>query len=131
LTLFVDASALVSIIAGEEDDESLALRVITDSDPIWSALSCWETISGLSRSRRYDLPLARIEVEQFARSRPFRMVPIDEKERQLAIDAFLHFGKGRHRANLNFGDCFAYACAKANDAELLYKGGDFIHTDLA
>jgi len=131
LTLFVDASALVSIIAGEEDGESLAQRVIADPDPIWSALSCWETISGLGRSHRYPLEVARVEVEAFARSRPFRIVPIGDDERQQAIAAFVRFGKGRHRANLNFGDCFAYACARTNGAKLLYKGNDFAQTDLA
>jgi ribonuclease VapC len=43
----------------------------------------------------------------------------------------LRYGKGRHPARLNMGDCFAYACAKTNDARLLYKGDDFSHTDLA
>ncbi len=48
-----------------------------------------------------------------------------------AVDAYADFGKGRHLAALNMGDCFAYACAKANGAKLLYKGNDFTHTDLA
>jgi len=50
---------------------------------------------------------------------------------ELALDAYARYGKGRHRAALNMGDCFAYACAKANRAKLLYKGDDFVHTDLA
>ena len=48
-----------------------------------------------------------------------------------AVEAYADFGKGRHLAALNMGDCFAYACAKTNDATLLYKGDDFSHTDLA
>ena len=46
-------------------------------------------------------------------------------------EAYARWGKGVHPASLNYGDCFAYACAKANDARLLYKGNDFVHTDLA
>lgn len=49
---------------------------------------------------------------------------------ELAIDAFLRFGRGRHPAALNFGDCMAYALAKALDAPLLYKGNDFSQTDI-
>ena len=56
---------------------------------------------------------------------------VGERELRLAIDAHARYGKGRHRAALNMGDCFAYACAKANDAKLLYKGEDFSKTDLA
>ena len=48
----------------------------------------------------------------------------------LAIDAYARYGKGRHPAALNFGDCFAYACAKHFDVPLLYKGNDFAQTDI-
>ena len=59
------------------------------------------------------------------------LVTIGVEDLRLALDAYQTYGKGRHRAKLNFGDCFAYACAKANGAKLLYKGDDFTHTDLA
>lgn len=59
------------------------------------------------------------------------VVPIGAAETEEALDAHDRYGKGRHRARLNMGDCFAYACAKTNGAELLYKGDDFVHTDLA
>ena len=132
LTLFVDASALVAIIAGEEDQQALALRVIADDDPIWSPMSCWETISALRSSHRYTFERARIEVEAFAESRPLRLVAVGESERRIALDAYAEYGKGgRHPAKLNMGDCFAYACAKSNKAALLYKGNDFAKTDLA
>lgn len=130
MTLFIDASALIAIIADEPDGDALAMQVVADPDPIWSPLSCWETISGLRRAYGYALGAAQAEVEQFAASRPFRLVTIGEAERRIALDAYRRYGKGRHRAALNFGDCFAYACARANDARLLYKGDDFVHTDL-
>jgi ribonuclease VapC len=60
----------------------------------------------------------------------FRIVPIAASEFELAMDAYARFGKGRHPTRLNLGDCFAYACAKANRARLLFKGDDFAKTDI-
>ena len=61
----------------------------------------------------------------------FRFVEVGERGWRLAPDAHARYGKGRHRAALNMGDCFACACAKANGAKLLYKGEDFRRTNLA
>ena len=131
MTLFVDASALVAIIAGEPERENLARDVIKSDDPISSAMACWEAISALRASYDRNVADARAEVEAYAGSRPFRLVSIGEEERRIALDAYLTYGKGRHPARLNMGDCFAYACAKTNKARLLYKGDDFGYTDLA
>jgi ribonuclease VapC len=61
-----------------------------------------------------------------------RIVPIDETTAHAAVAAFERYGKGRKsRAGLNFGDCLSYACAKVHGARLLFKGGDFAHTDVA
>jgi ribonuclease VapC len=132
LIVFVDASALVAMIA-QEDDANVYKSAIREADEIlWSAMSCWESISSLCFSRKFSVATARRAVEQVAGLGPFRLVPIDEAERSLALDAYEKYGKGSgHRAKLNMGDCFAYACAKINGARLLYKGSDFIHTDLA
>ncbi len=131
MTLFIDASALVAVIAGEQERDRFLDEIAADPDPVWSAMSCWEATSALTSN--YGLPPgdARREVEDSAAFRPFRLVPIAEVERCLALDAYRTYGKGRHRAQLNMGDCFAYACAKANGARLLYKGADFAETDLA
>ena len=59
-----------------------------------------------------------------------KAVPIDLEQLALARTAFRQYGKGRHRAGLNFGDCFAYALARQRNLPLLYKGGDFGHTDI-
>jgi ribonuclease VapC len=59
-----------------------------------------------------------------------RIVPVDQAQARIAREAFRRFGKGRHRAMLNFGDCFVYALAKALDAPLLFKGNDFVLTDV-
>ena len=60
-----------------------------------------------------------------------RFVEIGAREFEIASEAFARFGKGRHPAALNMGDCFAYACAKANKASLLFIGDDFTKTDIA
>jgi len=131
VTLFVDASALVAMIAGEPEQESLAIQVRDDTDPLWSAMTEWEAVAALCRSYGYPLEDARREVADTAAARPLRLVPIGSREASLALEAYRSYGKGRHVAALNMGDCFSYACAKANDARLLYKGNDFAKTDLA
>ena len=131
MTIFVDASALVAMILPEHDGENLAAVARSDGEALWSAMSCWEAVLAISKRRGMTLAAARGEIEALAAAMPFTLVPIGEDERALAMDAHEVFGKGRHRARLNMGDCFAYACAKTNNARLLYKGQDFIHTDLA
>jgi ribonuclease VapC len=84
-----------------------------------------------SRYHAFQIPTARESVGRFLEAGGFRFVGIGERELDLALDAYARYGKGRHRAALNMGDCFAYACAKANRAKLLYKGEDFLATDLA
>jgi ribonuclease VapC len=61
----------------------------------------------------------------------FQLVAITDREWVISAEAYARFGKGRHPAALNMGDCFAYACAESNSARLLYKGDDFSRTDLA
>ena len=56
---------------------------------------------------------------------------IGKPEYDLGLEAYAHYGKGRHPAKLNMGDCFAYACAKSHKAKLLFKGDDFTKTDIA
>jgi ribonuclease VapC len=129
--IFADASALIAIIAGEDDADALADMLEADSGRLCSAMAVWETVAGLCRSYAFSIPAARERVGRFLEAGDFRFAEIGEREMRLAIDAYAHFGKGRHWAALNMGDCFAYACAKANYAKLLYKGEDFSKTDLA
>jgi len=132
LTLFVDASALVAIICEEPDGDILAKTLRDDATPLWSAMSCWETVSSLHHSYGWPIERARQEVELVASAARLTLVAIGEVELATALDAYQTYGRGsRHPAKLNFGDCFAYACAKANHAALLYKGNDFAKTDLA
>nr|WP_242192694.1 type II toxin-antitoxin system VapC family toxin [Sphingomonas hankookensis] len=131
MTLFVDASALVAMIAGEPDSGALISRLMDDPDPLWSAMTEWETVLALCRSYRYPIERARREVRDTAAAAALRRVDIGTDESRVALDAYDRYGKGRHEAKLNMGDCFAYACARTNNATLLYKGDDFARTDLA
>jgi ribonuclease VapC len=74
---------------------------------------------------------ARRQVDRFLRLAGVRIVEIGDDELARALDAFDRYGKGRHPARLNMGDCFAYACAKTQGVPLLFKGDDFGQTDIA
>jgi ribonuclease VapC len=128
--IFADASALIAIITGEPDADALA--DVLQADPVrrCSAVSVWETVAGLSFSYAARPEDARLQAQRFLDAGAFEFVPIGETEYAIAVDARARFGKGRHPAGLNMGDCFAYACAKANRAKLLYKGSDFAQTDI-
>ncbi len=129
--IFVDASALIAIIAGERDADSLADRLEADPIRCCSAISIWETTVGLCRSHKFTVPTARRHIDRFLMIAKIRYVNIGEPECIIATDAYAQYGKGRHPAALNMGDCYAYACARSNQARLLFKGDDFDKTDIA
>jgi ribonuclease VapC len=128
--IFVDASALIAIIAGEADADRLADILEADEVRLCSPLSVWETIAGLCHSYVFSVPSARAHVRHFLETGNFQFVSIGEQELEAATDAYAQFGKGRHPAKLNMGDCYAYACARTNGAKLLFKGDDFAKTDI-
>ena len=128
--VFVDASALIAIIAGEADADALADLLEADRERICSALSVWETVAGLCRRYMFSVPAARTHVGRFVVAAKLRFVGIGEREFDVAAEAYAQYGKGRHPAALNMGDCFAYACARENRAKLLFKGEDFTKTDV-
>ena len=128
--IFADASALVAIIADEA--EAGYFSDVLEADPVrlCSALSVWETVAGLCRSYMFSIPSAREHVRRFLDTADIKFVQIGEREFEVATDAYAQFGKGRHPAGLNMGDCYAYACAKVHGAKLLFKGDDFAKTDV-
>jgi ribonuclease VapC len=130
VTIFVDASALIAIIAGEPEADKLADLMEADHNRLCSALSVWETVAGLCRSYTFSVPAARTHVGRFLSLAQIQFASIDEQEFECATDAYAQYGKGRHKAALNMGDCYAYACAKTNQAKLLFKGVDFTMTDI-
>lgn len=128
--IFVDASAMISMMAGESDADELADRLGVERLRLCSAISVWEAIAGLCRTYTFSVPSAQTTVQSFIALNDLKYVGIGERELNLASAAYAEFGKGRHPAALNMGDCFAYACAKANSARLLFKGEDFAKTDI-
>jgi len=128
--VFVDATAMISMMTGESDADSLSDRLEAEQPRLCSALSLWETIAGLCRAYTYSVPSAQAAVRSFMELNDLTLVSIGEREFDIATQAYAEFGKSRHPAALNLGDCFAYACAKANRAKLLFRGDDFAKTDI-
>jgi ribonuclease VapC len=131
LTILVDASAIVAIMSGEPEADVFSDAIEEHSDRCFCAVGAWEAARAIARIRTIGVRIAAEAVRSFAREASLRMVEIGEAESREAIEAHDRYGKGRHEAQLNMGDCFAYACAKTNNAQLLYKSDDFRHTDLA
>lgn len=128
--IFVDASALVSMAAREPDALDLADVLESERERVCSPIALWETVAGLCRSHMFSVESARDRVKGLRELFGLQVVGLGEREYDLALEAYAQFGKGRHPAALNMGDCFAYACAKANRAALLFKGDDFSKTDI-
>jgi ribonuclease VapC len=131
MKLFIDASALVALLALEEGFEVLGEKLDQADQRITSPIAPWEATIALSKSCGIMLDFAIRDVQAFISARGVSVVSVGEIEGAVALTAQRRYGKGRHRARLNMGDCFAYACAKTNGAKLLYKGDDFVHTDMA
>ncbi len=129
--MFVDASALCAMLTSEEDARELLARLQQAGTRITSPLAVWETVIAVARILSLPLGDARVAVEAYLRLMGIVVVAVPAEAAGLAIEAFERFGKGRHPAALNFGDCFAYAMARAQGLPLLYKGGDFPLTDIA
>lgn len=130
MKIFADASALIAIIADEPKADALADALEAATIRLCSPMSVWETVAGLCHSHGLSIQSAQAEVQPFLQSGSLTFVPIAEREFAFAIEAYARFGKGRHAAALNMGDCFAYACARSNDAKLLFLGDDFARTDI-
>ena len=95
-----------------------------------SGLALWETV--VATSRILGLPVDDVanDVRTYLEENDISCIPIDESIALAALEAFGRYGKGRHPAKLNLGDCFAYACARHHRVPLLYKGEDFALTDI-
>jgi ribonuclease VapC len=125
--MVVDTSALVAILLGEPDAERFARALDDASVRLLSAVTRVE-LSCVIEGRKGET--GRADVELLLRDGGFDIVSVTPQQAEVAIDAFRRFGRGRHRARLNIGDCFAYALAVVADHTLLFKGDDFIHTDI-
>lgn len=138
--MFLDASAIVAILAEEPGWEDLHTRLAQARTRLYiSDIARYEASQAIARRRsgkRKPTPVqlagARDAVDEFLAGVSAENIDIDKTIGSLAIDASMRYGKAvGHPADLNLGDCFAYACAKAFNVPLLYKGNDFSQTDLA
>ncbi len=125
--MVIDTSAVVAILLGEPDAMDFAAAIEQAGPRLMSAATLLEASivvesrKGAEGARDLDLFVYRAGIE---------IVPVDQEQAEVARIAWRRFGKGRHAAGLNYGDCFAYALAKVSQAKLLYKGSDFGFTDL-
>lgn len=124
--IVIDASAVVAILSGEPEAPTLLERIALAPQRCISAANLLEARLVLEIGRGFEPEritelLTRWQVE---------IVAFEPSDVGLAFDAYRRFGKGRHAARLNMGDCAAYALAKARGWPLLYKGDDFALTDI-
>ena len=126
--MIVDASALVALTF-MEDDEATYAQALRDAATLHIApINWWEAFARAERSKDPSRRGAFVQVEEALR---LTLVPTDATQLTVAKHAWRLYGKGSgHRAQLNMGDCFAYALAKTLDEPLLFKGDDFTHTDV-
>ncbi len=139
--MLVDASAIVAVLNREPDAEAFETAIGEHDGHLYvSPLTIYEAALGLARARcgggrrpkRSDIEFAHAAVRFFVEDNRIQAVSVTPEIAARAIEAASRYGKAvGHPADLNFGDCFAYACAKALGAPLLYKGDDFSKTDLA
>jgi ribonuclease VapC len=121
-----DTSALIAVVLGEPEAERFLAALRSDAVSI-SAVSLTE--AAIVAEARQGPDAAR-DLELLTAAVVDRIVAVDEAHARAAAGAWRRFGKGRHPANLNFGDCFAYATASLGNLPLLFKGDDFTQTDL-
>jgi ribonuclease VapC len=129
--MFIDTSAIVSILIGEPGSDRLADAIAASKHPFTSPLVRLEACMVLST--RLDItPLqAQQQYDTFLAEAGVTVISVTDKIGEIAVAAFEQFGKGRgSRAKLNLADCMSYACAKAYRVPILFTGRDFAHTDL-
>ena len=125
--MVVDSSALIAVLRREPEAERFSDLIYNARQLRLSAANLLETVIVLAgRTGNDNWPL----VWGFILEMRIEVAPVTLWQTQLANEAFLRFGKGRHKAALNFGDCLAYALARQLEMPLLYKGDDFAQTDI-
>jgi ribonuclease VapC len=124
--MVIDSSAMIAILRLEDEAKKFAKAISSDPVRLISAATMVEI--GILLIARSDS--AYQEFEQLIADIEIEVVPVDEQQSRIALDAFRRYGKGRHPAHLNYGDCFSYALAKLTGEPLLFKGNDFSQTDI-
>ncbi len=127
--MFLDASAIIAMLGDEKEGDAFADALAAAPVRLTSPIAVWESVAGLAKEYALSIPEARRKVAEFLAVAKVRIVALGEADLEFALDAYDQFGKGRHPARLNLGDCFAYAAAKAQGASLLHKDEGFWLTD--
>jgi len=125
--MVVDTSALVAILLREPDADVFGKALADAAVRLISTVTRVE-LSCVIAGRKGEA--GRADLERLLRDGAFDVVSVTPQQAEIAIGAFRRFGKGRHRAGLNLGDCFSYGLSVATDHALLFKGDDFAHTDV-
>lgn len=125
--MVIDTSAVLAILQNEPERRKFNEAIETAESRSLSTASFVE--SSMILESRYGADGVR-DLDLFISKAQLMLAPVDTEQAQLARDAFRKYGKGRHPAGLNFGDCFSYALAKVLDEPLLFKGEDFSKTDI-
>jgi ribonuclease VapC len=125
--MILDTSAVIAILAGEPDAEHFARLIERDPTPRIGMPTLLEASIVLTRWFGEE---AEAALDAFVREAGAEVVPFDLPQLRAAQEAYRRFGKGRHPAGLNFGDCMSYALARVCDEPLLFKGEDFARTDV-
>jgi len=127
--MIIDTSAIIAILRDEPEAMSFARAIADATDRRVSAVNFVESAVVIDASRD---PIATRRFDDFITEANILIEPVTKFQAQIARDAYRDFGKGSgHPAKLNFGDCFSYALAKVSGEALLFKGDDFVHTDIA
>jgi ribonuclease VapC len=125
--MVIDSSAILAILLDEPERAAFDRAIAMDPLRLISAVSRVEA-GMVIESRKGEA--GRSLLDAFLRLAGADIVAVTAEQAELALEAFRRFGRGHHRAALNIGDCFAYAAARATGQSLLFKGNDFIHTDV-
>lgn len=125
--MVIDSSALIAILEKEAEAE-LFLRLMYEADTLKISAVTYTEVSLVLYSRFGSLGLAKLD--ELLAGLAVQFIAFDKTQAQLACIAWQKYGKSRHSAKLNFGDCCSYALAKYLDLPLLFKGNDFIQTDI-
>ncbi|MDQ3307042.1 MAG: type II toxin-antitoxin system VapC family toxin [Actinomycetota bacterium] len=126
--MVLDTSALLAVLFDEPERDEFIRKIAAAPRRLISVGTLIES-SIVVESRRGEV--AGRELDLFLHRAGVQTVAVNEEQALLARAAWRRYGKGRHRAGLNFGDLFAYALARASGEELLFKGDDFTETDVA
>lgn len=125
--MILDSSAVIAILRNETEAPGFAKAIESFGNCRVSAVSYVEAAAVIDRGGD---AVAKRRFDDFFRTPKIALESVTPRQAEIARAAYHDFGNGRHRANLNFGDCFAYALAKDLDEPLLFKGDDFVHTDI-